>query len=329
MRSRWTEARTGVDADLHPKLRRWDAAGAVRFLPDGSGWIDLENGNQVRFVAGHYRSADYWTFPARAATVDAESGTIAWLQDAAGPAVLPPFGIERHRCILGYVDLDNAGAITLIEDCRNLYPPLTSLRNLLFVGGDGQEGDPADAVGGFIPLSGRLATRVANGGFPVEGATVRFAIGIGSGRLEGGAGPVDVLSDADGLATCGWALDDTEEHQLCVANLLDPSGSPISHQVVRFHASLDSDVAGEGHTGCCLSIGPGGDYPTLEAALEDQVKGGQRDVCLCLMPGYHEYVGETIDVEPERLVSLSIRGCGRGAAASAASGGSRASAPCG
>ena len=109
---------SGVDPTRHPKLRRWDAAGAVRFLPDGKGWIHLESGNQVRFVDGHYRSGDYWTFPARAATADADSGTIVWPQDGGAPALRFPFGIDRHRCVLGYVDVDDAGAVTAVEDCR-------------------------------------------------------------------------------------------------------------------------------------------------------------------------------------------------------------------
>jgi Family of unknown function (DUF6519) len=301
---------SGVAPARHPKLRRWDAAGAVRFLPDGSGWIHLEHGNQVRFTDGHYRAGDYWTFPARAATVDADSGTIEWPQDGGAPALVAPFGIERHRCVLGHVDVDANGEITAVEDCRNLFPPLTSMRNLLYVGGDGQEGSPADASGGFIPLPGELAVRVANGGFPVEGATVRFSVEPGNGRLLGTAAG-DVVTNDKGLATCRWEIDDDEQqhqHQLCVAQLLTPSGSPIPHQVVRFHATIDRDRGG----GCCLSVGPGGDYPNLDEALGDLIGRGERDICLCLLAGDHGFKGGSFDVETERLAHLSIRGCGRG-----------------
>jgi len=282
----------------------------VRFLPNGSAWIHLEKGNQIRFVDGHYRSGDYWTFPARAATVDGASGTIEWPDDGGTPALQSPFGIQRHRCVLGYVDIDAAGAITKLEDCRNLFPPLTSMRNLLHVGGDGQEGSLTQAVGGFIPLSGRLAVRVANGGFPVPGATVRFTVGLGTGRLDGAGGTADVTTDGDGLATCQWNIDDTTEHQLCVANLLAPSGDPIPHQVVRFHATIDRDRAAG--RGCCLSVGQGGDYPTLEDALRDLIERGEPDICLCLMAGDHVFPGGDFSVEPERRAHLSIRGCGRG-----------------
>lgn len=299
---------SGVSAGRHPKLRRWDAAGAVRFLADGTGWIHLENGNQVRFVDGHYRSGDYWHFPARAATVDAASGTIEWPQAGGGPALLPPFGIPRHRCLLGHIEVDGQGAITDLEDCRELFPPLTAMRNLQYVGGDGQEGSPAAAVAGFVPLPGDLAVRVANGGFPVAGAVVRFDVAQGGGRVGGAAGQLDVVTDSDGLATCSWELDDSAGHQVCVAQLLAPSSAPISHQLVRFDAILDR--GGEAARGCCLSIGPDGDFPTLDAALADQLQRGDSEICLCLMPGDHEFVGGDLDVEPERRLHLTIRGCG-------------------
>ena len=301
---------SGVDPARHPKLRGWDGAGAVRFRPDGSAWIPLENGCQVRFVDGHYRSGDHWTFPARAATVDADSGTIAWPQDGGAPALRSPFGVERHRCVLGYVDLDAEGAITSVEDCRNLFPPLTAMRNLLYVGGDGQEGSPSAAAGGFIPLPGELAVRVANGGLPVVGTTVRFSVALGAGRLDGGGPTVDVVTDGDGLAACRWEIDPSAEHQLCMAGLLAASGDPIPHQVVRFHATIDRDQAGG--RGCCLSVGQGGDYPTLDAALQDLIGRAEPDVCLCLMAGDHVFPGGDLAVDPERRAHLSIRGCGRG-----------------
>lgn len=302
---------SGVDPNRHPKLRRWDAAGAVRFRPDGSGWIHLENGNQIRFVDGHYRSGDHWTFAARAAIVDAASGTIEWPDDAGSPALQPPYGIERHRCVLGYLDVDGAGTVTDLVDCRNLFPPLTSLRTLLHVGGDGQEGSPDDAVAGFLPLPGRLAVRVANGGFPVERAVVRFGVALGAGRFDGGGPTTDVVTDTDGLATVQWDLDAVTDHQLCVATLLAPSGTPIAHQVVRFHATIDRDQGGR--RGCCVTIGPGGDHPSIDGALADLLARDVRDICLCLMAGDHRFDGGTLQVAPEKIrAHLSIHGCGRG-----------------
>lgn len=304
---------TGVDPARHPKLRRWDAVGGVRFLPDGTGWIHLENGNQVRFLAGHYRSGDSWTFPARAATVDAASGTIAWPDDGGAPALLPPQGIERQRAVLGRVDVAADGTLTDLVDCRRLFPPLTALRTLLYVGGDGQEGSPGDASGGFIPLAARLAVRVANGGLPVAGAQVRFVIGSGAGRLEGGPGgaSVDATTDANGLASVQWDIGTADEHQTCVALLLSAAGIPIAHQVVRFHATIDADTGGR--RGCCWSVGPEGDYSTIGEAVADLLERGVRDLCLCLMSGDHEFEGGPMEW-PDKggNAHLSIHGCGRG-----------------
>jgi hypothetical protein len=304
---------SGVDPARHPKLRRWDGAGAVRFHPDGTTWVHLENGIQVRFVDGHYRLADHWTFPARAAEVAPGSGTIEWPQDGGVPALRFPFGIERHRCVLGYVDLDAEGQIVEVEDCRDLYPPLTAMRNLLYVGGDGQEGSPIEAVGGFIPLPGGLSARVANGGLPVAGAQVRFTITQGAGRFDGGAADVDVdlVTDGNGLVSCQWDLDDDQETQRCEAQLLAPSGDPIPHQVVRYQATIDRDEGG-GRAGCCLSVGPGGDFPTLDEALRNLLERGERDICLCLLATEHVFPGGEFAVDLERRVTLSIHGCGRG-----------------
>jgi hypothetical protein len=305
---------SGVDPARHPKLRRWDGAGAVRFRPDGSGWIHLENGIQVRFVDGHYRLGDYWTFPARAAEVATGSGTIEWPQDGGVPALRFPFGIERHRCVLGYVDLNVEGQIVEVEDCRDLFPPLTAMQNLLYVGGDGQEGSPTEAVGGFIPLPGQLSARVANGGLPVEGAMVRFTITQGAGRFQGGGAGVDVdlATDANGLVACQWDIGDDAEAQACEAHLLAPSGDPIPHQIVRYHATIDRDQDGGGRVGCCFSVGPGGDFATLDDALRDMLGRGERDICLCLMAGDHFFGGGDVRVETERRAHLSIRGCGMG-----------------
>ena len=93
--------------------------------------------------------------------------------------------------------------------------------------------------------------------------------------------------------------------------LLAPSGDPIPHQLVRFHATLDRE--GGGHGGCCLSVGEGGDYPTLEEALKDQLERGHGDICVCLMPGDHEFDGGAFTLVPEKQPThLMIHGCGRG-----------------
>lgn len=88
---------------LHPLLRRWDGHGAITF----DTWIPLEDGIQVRFLAGSYRAGDYWLIPARAGV----PGDILWPQDPDSPEPeglpLDPHGITRHYAPLALIDAGN------------------------------------------------------------------------------------------------------------------------------------------------------------------------------------------------------------------------------
>jgi hypothetical protein len=80
-----------LDLSLHPRLRRWDGGAAVKVTT--AGWIDLEQGVEVRFAAGTFRTGDYWTIPARTTTADVE-----WPRDALGDPVAraPDGGVHRY-----------------------------------------------------------------------------------------------------------------------------------------------------------------------------------------------------------------------------------------
>ena len=68
------------DFPRNPKVRRWDnpTAGAITVAAGADdGFLDLEDGVQVRFEAGHYNTGDYWLIPARTATRDVD-----WPRDA-------------------------------------------------------------------------------------------------------------------------------------------------------------------------------------------------------------------------------------------------------
>ena len=101
------------------KLRRWDSDGA---RPIESGWVDLEDGVQVRFDPdATYRAGDYWTIPART-----RAGAVLWPDDGGAPAALRPHGIVRHRAALAVARLAD-GTWTVVRDCRPTFPPLTEL----------------------------------------------------------------------------------------------------------------------------------------------------------------------------------------------------------
>lgn len=144
----------------NPKMRRWDDPGGARTVevPRGrtQGWLELEDGVQVRFAEGFYNTGDYWLIPARTAPNGVE-----WPVDSAQePSSRPCQGITHTYCCLGYVTAtlsqnppnvierpipaggtrpdgrvgwaDNSNIrpeviLTDWTDCRELFPPLTEL----------------------------------------------------------------------------------------------------------------------------------------------------------------------------------------------------------
>ena len=119
----------------NPVVRRWDqAASDAQALTDGAiaivpgkgeqGWIPIENGIEVQFSEGPYRTGDYWWITARV-----ETGEIDWPQDAAGaPKALAPAGIEHHYAPLFMVQaIDKSPFTALVEDCRCLFARLPCL----------------------------------------------------------------------------------------------------------------------------------------------------------------------------------------------------------
>ena len=121
----------------HPKLRRWDQSGTG--LTNGvitvttAAPILLEDGVQVQFSAGTYRSGDYWLIPARTAT-SLQQGYVQWPVDDSGtPISAPPVGVIHHYAKLGLVSFTapgtfgGVGTATTPTDCRLPFPPLTEL----------------------------------------------------------------------------------------------------------------------------------------------------------------------------------------------------------
>ena len=110
------------------QLRRWDQTGSAATadgIPMSSGWVDIEDGIQVRFSEGRYHPGDYWLVPARTATGDVE-----WEPFEAPnlhPLALPPVGVQHHYCRLALLRVSASGAITVLTDCRAVFPPLTAI----------------------------------------------------------------------------------------------------------------------------------------------------------------------------------------------------------
>ena len=235
----------GVDPARHPKLRRWDGVGAVKARPPAGndGFLSLEDGVQVRFADGAtYKTGNYWLIPARTANGVTGAGDVLWPKGVDNqPEARAPEGIRHHYCRLAIIESDGAGALTLRGDCRDLFPPVTALTHLAYVGGDGQEALPGTA------LPRPLEAGVFNGRFPVTGARVRLSASD-NGRLA--ADPASAASsalsvfeaatDADGVARAGWllAVEPAPASQQVEAVLLDSAGNPIAAQVLHFGGRL-------------------------------------------------------------------------------------------
>lgn len=217
---------------VNPKVRRWDMAALLK--PANTNWVDLEDGVQVRFTNGSYKTGDYWLIPARTATADVE-----WPKDPATntPVAALPHGIGHHYCRLAMLKFDGT-KWTSITDCRDIFPPLTELTSFFYVGGDGQEAMPDLTQPNLLtPLAQPLEVGVANGEWLVSGATVRFTVVVGNGKLQGGVTQVKVVTGADGIASCAWSLGSSPQSQRVTAELLNDLGNPINGPI-HFSANL-------------------------------------------------------------------------------------------
>ena len=206
----------GVDPARHPRLRRWDGAGAIKFAKTGDGYIPLEDGIQVRFTAGSYRTGDYWMIPARTATSEEQSGNIEWPVDPATtlPLSRPPAGIVHHYCRIAMVSVGADRKVTVTDDCRCLFSPLTRLSGFFYVGGDGQEARPTFPMPQLLQV-GVFNVGVANNCVPVAGAKVRFSTQAGGllaashAGLGGATSSITVETDSRGIASVAWRPDPT------------------------------------------------------------------------------------------------------------------------
>ena len=121
----------GTTPRKHPLLRRWDQKedegvkiaqrdGVITVVPKK--WIFLEDGVQVRFSEGDYRTGDYWLIPARVATKN-----VIWPNKRGAPVPMQPMGIRHHFCPLAVVSRKPGGEIAVIQDFRRIISPRANL----------------------------------------------------------------------------------------------------------------------------------------------------------------------------------------------------------
>lgn len=138
-------------------FRLWNGIAEIAAFPDSGAPAELRDGILLAFAppaAASYRPGDYWTFTVRAGGID----NPLVLVDAA-----PPAGIVYHRVALAEI-LWSVGAngeiAGTIEDCRHVFPPLTSARRgcCTFLIGDGHTSfgdfDSLEEAAAHLPAAG-------------------------------------------------------------------------------------------------------------------------------------------------------------------------------
>ncbi len=161
-----SQAISGYQVGRHAKVRRWDQPSAP--IPITAATFNLEDGVQVRFDGGPHITGDFWTFAARTASGDIEVlddappqgiehhycrlALIHWQQTEELPqaeggvrAAANERGLRAEdeeqelELLLAYMrklDEEEPPVVPeprrrwqpIIHDCRNLFPPLTALR---------------------------------------------------------------------------------------------------------------------------------------------------------------------------------------------------------
>ncbi|GAB3307721.1 hypothetical protein GCM10027451_16000 [Geodermatophilus aquaeductus] len=275
----WDEGAPTLDSlGADPVVRRWDSDGAVTLVvpTDPGQWTDLEDGVQVQFEAGSFRTGDYWLIPARSANLTGEvvdpalAGDVEWPRDDGEPLFRPPVGIEHHYAPLALLDRVD-GRWTRCADCRNLFPPLGGLLDMEYAGGDGQETLPGQ------PLPQPLEVSVTDGARPVAGVAVRFEAADADGRLaeeaeqlpDSTAWAITATTDSDGVASCYWRPvgDPARPSQRVTASLVGSDGKAHGSPI-RFSASLSLADRVWFEAGDCGGLT---DVTTVQGALDQLV----------------------------------------------------------
>ena len=134
---------------------------------------------------------------------------------------------------------DADGSVTVVSDCRDLFPPLTALEQLLYVSGDGQDAAPNALLPQPLARARRARQRAGRRSRrPLRGRERRRR---GRQASAAGRGCSRRTTDADGLATCHWRSAPAPRRrgrfQRVRASLLDADGQPLPGQFVVFCAT--------------------------------------------------------------------------------------------
>ncbi|MEA2465949.1 MAG: hypothetical protein QOJ57_75, partial [Thermoleophilaceae bacterium] len=216
--------------------RRWDAGPA----PIGAGTEALEQGVEVEFDGGQFRSGDWWLVPART-----RIGDVLWPKDA---LTLKPLWEGRHGtahsyCALALVTVAagpkwDPGSIT---DCRKPFPPLTDLP-----GGGGccvavRPGEDMQAAIDTVIAAGGGCVSLCAGRYDLRGPLyIRHAAGF---RLHGTTPATQVrFAGADDAGYSGIVVVDSVDVAVEDMFLVGVEGVPALVTLTSEHGGATAGV---------------------------------------------------------------------------------------
>lgn len=223
------------------KVRRWESApvtvsaagtgGMSDEIPLGSHGTDDGLVLQFKVDAGgpqRFHVGDYWLIPARAST-----GAIEWPREGASAALLRPHGPAHRYAPLALLE-HVAGGVGAWHVRRDYLfharcPPLAAQRRLVYCG----EALPRPGS----PEVFDLTLGVADGGLPVEGATVLVTAGGDACELRGGDSPsawtneIRATSAAGGFATWEARLKADQDLATVSARRVGVAGGTVGEAV--------------------------------------------------------------------------------------------------
>jgi hypothetical protein len=155
-------------------FRLWNGLRPVTDFPPGAGTA-LVDGIGLALqpdAPGRYTPEDYWTF-----TVRADGVENALLPGFPVPTLLSnalPDGVHHHRVALGILTWGAAGAAPAVEDCRNIFPPLTKMKGCCTY----RVGDGLRSFGDFNRIQDAVDA------LPPEGGEICLLPGVFAGEVR-------------------------------------------------------------------------------------------------------------------------------------------------
>ena len=272
---------------------QWPVAGAqVRFVAQGNGRLAA---NLAGLPASAINTIDVATGPDGVAScawrlepdVKKHSQQVeAHLLDANSDPLPPIVRFNGNLSIAEQVFYDPGECATLkgVNTVQKAIDQLADLVSLYEVSGNDQEVMPGTVL---EPLTVLASNRCG----PVKGQKVSFKVMAGTGSVN----PPETTTDANGIATSIWTLDDKTPRQQVEASLVDESAPSIAAPTaVRFTANLSiaSQVAYDPNPEEC---------PDLAKAKVKTVKEALDELCK-----------RTTDAEPGiRITQILTEGDGR------------------